>query len=116
MCRYSEHNYKHHFACFDCRRTVKMSYRDPNSPAVVCPECAKEMHWLGRDFAAPTRTNDLEWRALEILVRAGIVFDSCGCDGPGYRPTTPREARKMVENRKRDPIKAALRSSDIRNS
>jgi len=51
---------------------------------------------LGRDFAAPRKKADAQWRKLEILVAAGLRFDSCGCAGPGARPRTLGEARHPI--------------------
>jgi hypothetical protein len=59
---------------------------------------------LGKDFKAPRRRNAAQWRKIEILVAAGITFDSCGCSGPGPRPDTWREAVEFVSDRYRDAL------------
>lgn len=128
MCRYSDHPYKFHYVCFDCRRSVKVRHdqkRDESGKrtsssdtrAAKCPECGQEMKIMGRDFKAPRRNDVAGWRALRILVSAGYRFDSCGCpraSAPRCRPTAPGEAaaaRKAAVER-RDPIAKALRRSD----
>ena len=51
---------------------------------------------MGRDFSAPRRDATRQWRKLEILVAAGLFFDSCGCAGPGPRARTLGEARHPI--------------------
>lgn len=89
MCRYSDHNYRTHFACLACKHTAKF----PRSAAPRCPTCRQMMVDLGHDFAAPRKEAADQWEKIRILVSAGLRFDSCGCDGPGPRPHTLGEAR-----------------------
>lgn len=51
---------------------------------------------LGRDFQVPRKRNRKQWRKVELLFRNGIIFDSCGCSGPGWRPRTLLEAEQLV--------------------
>ncbi|GII05251.1 hypothetical protein Pta02_72590 [Planobispora takensis] len=37
------------------------------------------------------------WRALNAVLYAGLDFHSCGCNGPGFRPRTPREVRERLQ-------------------
>lgn len=57
---------------------------------------------VGRDFKAPRRANTAQWRKIEMLVEAGIEFDSCGCSGPGYRPRTLSDAKTEMKQRRTD--------------
>ena len=92
MCRYSDRFYKSHYVCFDCRISFKLPMTKK------CPKCNKEMIDLGRDFHPPKKTNKKAWVGLEILHLAGIHFESCGCTGPGYRPTALYDIKKMYND------------------
>lgn len=48
---------------------------------------------FGMDFKPPKRSNDNQWRKLEILAERGELFHSCGCTGPGWRPDTLAQAK-----------------------
>jgi hypothetical protein len=102
MCRYSMHPSKTHFACLPCRFTAKhwgAYWREPN---VHCPHCGGLMIDLGHDFKAPRRGNECQWRKVDMLVAAGITFDSCGCNGPGPRPKTLSDAKSQLHRRRSD--------------
>ena len=92
MCRYSDHDYRTHYACLACRHAAKFG----RSVKPRCPTCQVEMVDLGRDFAAPRRLDSAQWRKITLLVAAGVRFDSCGCDGPGPRPRSLGEARHPI--------------------
>jgi len=47
------------WACFDCRRTARTEFRQPN-----CPKCAKPMRDCGKRFPTP-RDNAKAWRKAE---------------------------------------------------
>lgn len=92
MCRYAIHpNYRTHFACFSCRKAWK-AYE-----AEVCPSCAGPAIRMGNDFHAPRKGNVNQWRKLELLHAQGVHFESrCGCDGPGRRPRTLADAKRVA--------------------
>lgn len=92
MCRYSEHPCMSHYACLPCRHTAKHPLEAAES-GPHCPLCRAPMTNLGRDFKAPRRADNNQWRKVALLVEAGITFDSCGCTGPGYRPRTLADAK-----------------------
>jgi len=48
---------------------------------------------FGHDFQPPRKSEDLQWKKLELLASQGVRFDSCGCTGPGYKPKTFAEAK-----------------------
>lgn len=98
MCRYGEHTYKQKYACFACR---KMFRRPVAGRSAVCPECGLAMSMMGRDFKAPRQADVRQWRKVELLVRRGYAFDSCGCFGPGARPATLREVPAFLEEQER---------------
>lgn len=98
MCRYARHGpYKDHFACFRCRKSSK---RLPVSewprhlrPAegmpfpAPCPRCGTEMADTGLDFKPPAVEDAEHWEVIAFLFERGFAFHSCGCGGPGFRPS-----------------------------
>jgi hypothetical protein len=92
MCRYSEGLYLPKMVCFACRRSFK--------EIAVCPECGRELVSLGRDFQAPRRSNKRAWKVVQRLYENGVRFDSCGCSGPGFRPTILREVEPFLKSRR----------------
>ncbi|MFE4975850.1 hypothetical protein ACFRAR_27565 [Kitasatospora sp. NPDC056651] len=63
----------------------------------------------------PKRSDTAGWRALTALLNAGVTFHSGCCDGPGWRPRTPREVRERLTAAAGTgvPLKAALTTVDI---
>lgn len=112
MCRYAGHGwpYRMPYACFNCRISLKqdlMYYMDTESEPrsfVKCPNCESEMKMMGHDFQAPRKSNKNQWRKIRLLYEAGITFNSCGCEGPGYRPKTLSEAKNSVKIRTEEEI------------
>jgi hypothetical protein len=51
---------------------------------------------MGKDFKAPKQKNVEHWKVLEILYEHGITFHSCGCSGPGPRPTRLKELSEFL--------------------
>lgn len=107
MCRYGMSGpYKQHYACFKCRKAFKRrpdddlpdhvtGQRDDNAP-VPCPDCNQPMHNMGLDFEAPKKSDVKQWAKVELLYQHGFAFHSCGCCGPGYRPSTLSEAETFI--------------------
>lgn len=94
MCRYAEYGpYKDHLACFRCRKAFKR--REACGPA-ICPDCGSPMHDMGLDFAPPPRRDVEHWAVVEILSARGFTYQSCGCDGPGFRPTRMRDVLSFL--------------------
>lgn len=92
MCRYTEHEYKTHWACLPCRFTAKhpggWPHPVPAGEGPRCPHCGEAMIDMGKDFQPPRKGEEKQWRKVELLVAQGYRFHSCGCDGPGYRAST----------------------------
>ncbi|MCW8130878.1 MAG: hypothetical protein KIS92_11045 [Planctomycetota bacterium] len=114
MCRYAFHNYRDHFACFDCRKSFKYWQWEPCDEKtfiakqrlehvpreIVCPECKRPMFDMGLDFKAPRKSNRTSWKVAETLARNGFTFHDCGC-GMGVRvPRTMREVTQWLEARR----------------
>ena len=111
MCRYAWHNYRDHFACFDCRKAFKHwqweevdegtfhegQKRQHVPREIVCPECSRAMVDMGLDFKAPPHEDVKTWEIMRALRAHGFRCQSCGC-GAGLRlPRTLREVPDWIE-------------------
>ncbi|MFH8986309.1 deoxyxylulose-5-phosphate synthase [Streptomyces varsoviensis] len=84
------------YVCLPCRGSYKQSYPDRYTQDRVCPRCAGPLIHVGSAFAAPKKRDDSAWRALSVLLHAGVRFHKSCCGGPGYRPRTLREVRERM--------------------
>jgi DNA-directed RNA polymerase subunit RPC12/RpoP len=118
MCRYAYHIYKHHYACFRCRKMFRKPRRhelavpiaEDATRIVPCPQCGVAMANMGMDFKAPRQTDVKQWRKAELLYAHGFNFSSCGCNGPGPRPAALREVPSFLveqEAHKRETVRQA---------
>lgn len=100
-------NYLVPYACFECRRSVKIP---PREQAARCPQCGGELHWMGRAFKPPRRTDLKQWMKVEKLRMAGFLFASFHNfrDAEAY-PETLREVADFIERNPDHPMR-------IRNS
>jgi hypothetical protein len=108
MCRYAEYGpYKDHYACFRCRKGFKRHHTsewpkhlqpaEGQTVPAPCPECGEPMANMGLDFKPPRQTAKAHWEVVEFLFRNGVGYHSCGCSGPGYRPSTWSEVEAFLE-------------------
>ena len=114
MCRYAMQPYKPHFACFNCRKSYKpvlagdlhqSTVKDDNGLQIApCPQCARRMKNMGKDFKAPKQHDIEAWKVLEILESRGYIFQTCGCSGPGYRPRRMHDLEPFFENLERERL------------
>lgn len=58
-------------ACFDCRKSFKIS---PKLAAPICPECGAAICFMGRSFKTPSKDDLSEWKKIEKLWNAGFRF------------------------------------------
>jgi hypothetical protein len=65
-----------------------------------CPECGELMAGLGLDFKPPRQSDAKAWAALNGMYRVGHEWRSCGCDGPGWVPTSSAEFHQYLHSRK----------------
>jgi len=106
--------YKSKLACLICRK----SWRKANSghwektdlrfnwiseQSLICPQCGALMVNMGADFKAPAQSNMRQWRKVELLVRAGVLFQirrftqsEGDMAGPGPRPYSLREVEPFL--------------------
>lgn len=115
MCRYAWHNYRDHFACFDCGKAFKYWQWEPVDEEkftqkqrlehvpreIVCPDCKQPMIDMGLDFKAPKKTDANAWEILKALVDHGFTFHSCGCYVGFTPPKTLREVPQWIEEHRR---------------
>jgi hypothetical protein len=57
-------------ACFDCRKSWKLSEHATGK----CPECAGPLHFMGRAFKVPKKSDDEQWAKVRALWEAGFRF------------------------------------------
>lgn len=112
MCRYAQYGpYKRHYACFGCRKGFKrpaavrwqpkgMPLKPLVDPA-PCPDCGCEMSNMGLDFKPSKRRDAEHWEVVEFLFKRGFAYNSCGCVGPGFRPSRWAEVPAFVEEHRR---------------
>jgi hypothetical protein len=115
MCRYAWHNYRDHFACFDCRKAFKYWQWEETDEAtfrtkqrlehvprsIVCPACSKPMADMGLDFKAPRRSDKQQWEIMRALYEHGFTFAGCGCSVGFKPPRSLRQVPKWIEQHKR---------------
>jgi hypothetical protein len=115
MCRYAWHNYRDHFACFDCRKAFKYwqwaetdevrfnrKQKLRHVPReIVCPECSQPMVDMGLDFKAPRKTLTEAWEIMRSLYNSGFTFHSCGWCVGFTPPRTLREVPEWIEQHRR---------------
>ena len=111
MCRYGNYGpYKSHFACFDCRKAFKRTapVHLKESSIAPCPDCGQPMANMGLDFATPKRSAVEHWEVVAFLFRRGFKYHSCGCSGPGFRPSRWNEVPEFLESHKCRPAGESL--------
>ncbi|MFF5895586.1 deoxyxylulose-5-phosphate synthase [Streptomyces argenteolus] len=83
------------YVCLPCRASYKQPY-DRERPDRVCPRCARALIHAGSAFAPPRRRDTSAWRALSVVLHAGVRFHKSCCGGPGYRPRSLREVKERM--------------------
>ncbi|GGV69186.1 hypothetical protein GCM10010499_17440 [Streptomyces thermoviolaceus subsp. apingens] len=86
------------YVCLPCRAAYKKPFPSPydQDRDRVCPRCAGPMIHVGSAFATPRKRDTAAWRALSVLLHAGVRFHRGCSGGPGYRPRTLREVRERM--------------------
>jgi DNA-directed RNA polymerase subunit RPC12/RpoP len=97
MCRYAVKPYKTSYVCVPCRHVAQSHYDKVTT--MRCPRCRADLVHVGRDFQAPRKGNKSGWDAVATVLAAGKTYDSCGCNGPGYRPRTMAQVRQDATER-----------------
>ncbi|WP_395142485.1 hypothetical protein [Armatimonas sp.] len=110
MCRYAQHIYKQHLACFACRKVWRQERLD-ETIAPLCPDCHQPLTDMGKDFKAPRRNATAQWAKAEALVKNRVRFSSCGCGGPGPMPQRLNEVEAFVEARTQSATEQAAEAA-----
>ena len=86
------------FACFDCSIAFKRkaNYNSEMNSAHLteseithkCPNCHRVMAFMGRNFAAPSKSKKSEWTIVKRLWEAGFRY--CG-NGYHLSPSLPKK-------------------------
>ncbi|MFI9238560.1 deoxyxylulose-5-phosphate synthase [Streptomyces sp. NPDC053079] len=85
------------YVCLPCRASYKQPSHGRYNRVRTCPRCAGSLIHVGSAFAPPRRRDVAGWRALSVLLHAGVRFHKdCCFGGPGYRPRTLREVRERL--------------------
>ncbi|MFF7164222.1 deoxyxylulose-5-phosphate synthase [Streptomyces sp. NPDC008086] len=84
------------YVCLPCQASYKQPYPGHHDRDRVCPRCAEPLIHVGSAFAAPRRRDTNAWRALSVLLHAGVRFHKSCCGGPGYRPRTLSEVHERM--------------------
>jgi hypothetical protein len=89
--------YKSHWVCMACRFTCKLdpAICDARLEKKPCPNCGEPFGMVdaGRDFKPPRKRDKNGWATVISLLAQGVRYNSCGCNGPGYRPRTKAALR-----------------------
>ncbi|MFC4255351.1 hypothetical protein GRI97_07935 [Altererythrobacter xixiisoli] len=57
-------------ACFECRKSWKLA----EEASAICPECKADLHWMGRAFKVPRKSDVEQWAKVQALWNAGFRF------------------------------------------
>jgi len=90
------------YVCLPCRASYKQPYVGDHER--ICPRCARPLIHAGSAFAVPRRRDVAGWRALSVLLNAGVRFHKSCCGGPGYRPRTLGEVRERMVYARRSGV------------
>lgn len=88
---YRAYSHSLKMVCFKCRICF---HRPFNSGVFQCGTCKAPTTYAGTAFRAPRKQNVKEWAKLEVLIKAGMLFQYYG--GTGILPATARDARLKV--------------------
>lgn len=53
---------------------------------------------MGLDFKPPKQTDVEHWEVVAALYHSGYRYGSCGCVGPGFRPTRRVDVPGFLES------------------
>ena len=88
-------DYLSHFACFDCCKSFKQSPLESDR-AHICPDCAQELHDVGRNFRPPKKAATEQWEVARKLYKAGFRFIGGGWHTDPDLPTKLREVDEFI--------------------
>lgn len=65
-----------------------------------CPECGDQMVDMGLDFKPPKQSDAKAWKTIQGMYRVGHAFQTCGCYGPGWVPSSTSDYRQYLASMK----------------
>ncbi|MCA6091503.1 deoxyxylulose-5-phosphate synthase [Streptomyces sp. SCA3-4] len=105
------------YVCLPCRASYKQPHpgRYDHDHERICPRCTAPLIHVGSAFAPPRRRDVAAWRALSVLLHAGVRFHKSCCGGPGWRPRTWAEVRRRMAYARAtgEPADRALLRSEL---
>ena len=71
--------YKYPYACFGCRKVykrdiAKLSFYPASKHRYKCPKCEGMLCSMGSNFKAPSSTDSIRWKVVEVLHRNGLRY------------------------------------------
>ena len=90
-------------ACFECRKSFKVSPR-PDCSA-VCPSCGGTIFEMGRAFKAPASQDLEQWAKVEALYAAGFRFCSYRSTDAPPLPERLAEVESFIRNNQAHPLR-----------
>lgn len=92
--------------CIPCRFSAKQTS--------TCPYCHEAMTYMGKAFKPPRKSNDSQWRKVELLVAHDIRFGYCDCHRPRRTGVSSLAGAKNLVAARRSRKKVYSKSTDIR--
>ena len=91
------------YTCIPCRFSAKQTSK--------CPNCYKPMTYMGKAFKPPKKTNDSQWRKVEMLISHDIRFGYCSCHRGRRNMRSTADAKNICGSRR----SANKHYSDLQN-
>lgn len=64
-----------------------------------CPDCGGDMANLGMDFRVPKKSDNRAWQVTKGLYAIGAIFQTCGCSGLGYIPSSSNDYSEYLKDK-----------------
>jgi DNA-directed RNA polymerase subunit RPC12/RpoP len=90
-------------ACFECRKSFKLSADKPHA----CPDCGGELHAMGRSFRVPRRDAVEQWRKVQTLFALGFRFIGHGSSESERLPRYLRDVAAFVARNPKHRLRVA---------
>ncbi len=99
-------------ACFPCRKSFKMIPLDGDE-SHKCPECSGIVFEMGRNFSAPKKTDDKQWKKVFRLYSAGFRFIGSGFHDSEKLPDNLSDVDSFLERNKEHYLRIKSPNYDI---
>ena len=91
--------YRLTYVCFNCRTSFKYI---PIENFRYCDDCDEQLAEMGRSFRVPSKSQNRQWKKIEMLFNAGERFWSYGRSEK--IPNTIRETKNYVKKYRKNSI------------